>query len=327
MPANLPPEYYAAEEDFRAAETQQEKIACLEKLISTVPRHKGTDHLRADLRKRLSKLRQADQQGKAGTRHESVFQIPREGAARVVVTGPPNVGKSALVAAVTKASPEVSAAPFSTWQPTPGMLHVDDIQLQLIDTPPLNTEHMEPELFDLLRSADLLLLMLDLQANPEETLEQALHLLAEHRVPAILDSGEDNAPPPEHGRPALVVVNKTDRGFDEDFHILCDLQPSNYRPVPLSVTENRYIDALKRELVRQLRLIRIYAKPPNKPADMHAPFVLRQGETVADFAAKVHQDFITGLKSARIWGAGVYAGQQVGRDHPLEDGDVVELHL
>lgn len=325
MPANLPPEYYAAEEDFRAAETHQEKIACLEKLISTVPHHKGTDHLRADLRKRLAKLREADEQSKAGTRHESAFQIPREGAARVVVVGPPNVGKSAVVAAVTKATPQVSPAPFSTWLPTPGMLHVEDIQIQLVDTPPLNRDHMEPELFDLLRSADLILLLLDLQANPEQQLDTSLELLAAHHVP-IRPPGDAKQPSPP-GYPLLVVVNKTDQGFDEDFRILRELLQNERQLLPLSVTGGRNLEELGRAVVEKLGLIRVYSKPPNKPADMNAPFVLRHGETVADFAAKVHQDFLAMLKWARIWGAGVYDGQQVGRDHPLQDGDVVELHV
>ena len=51
------------------------------------------------------------------------------------------------------------------------------------------------------------------------------------------------------------------------------------------------------------------------------------GATLWELAARVHRDFEEGLKSARIWGTGVYDGQTVKRDHVLHDQDVVELHL
>jgi uncharacterized protein len=325
MPTNLPPECRAAEADFRAAQTQQEKIECLERSISLVPHHKGTDHLRADLTSRLAKLRDAAQHGKAGTRQESVFRIEREGSARAVVLGAPNVGKSALVAAMTKATPEVSAAPFSTWLPTPGMAKVDDIKIQLIDTPPLNRDHMEPDLFDLIRSADLLLLVVDLQANPEEQLADSIHILSDHRVP-IRNLGRAEASP--HGDyPTLVVVNKADAGLDEDMQILAELLDDQWPLVPAAAIGGRGLDVLGRAMVATLGLIRVYSKPPNKPVDRSNPFVLKAGDTVADFASQVHQDFLTRLKSARIWGSAVFDGQHVGRDHVLQDGDVVEMHM
>ena len=111
MPTNLPPEYYEAEKRYRAAQSPPEKAACLEVLISTIPKHKGTDKLRADLRRRLSKLKSAAQSKKGAGKHESVFHIDKEGAGMVVVIGPPNVGKSALVDVLTNASPQVADFP------------------------------------------------------------------------------------------------------------------------------------------------------------------------------------------------------------------------
>ena len=151
MPTNLPPEYYEAEERFRAATTPAEKAERLEELLSTIPKHKGTDHLRADLRRKLSRLKSEAQSKKGATRQVSPYHIDREGAGQVVIAGPPNTGKSALVNALTNATPEVALHPYSTWTPTPGMTLVDNVQIQLIDTPPLSEEYVEPELLNLIR--------------------------------------------------------------------------------------------------------------------------------------------------------------------------------
>src|SRR5512139_1895911 len=111
MPANLPPDYHRAEERFRAARTPQDKIAALEEMLRVMPKHKGTDHLQADLRSRIAKLRKEPL--KKGTKGFS-YIIPREGAGQVAIVGPPNSGKSSLVGALTHASPEVGAYPFTT---------------------------------------------------------------------------------------------------------------------------------------------------------------------------------------------------------------------
>jgi ribosome-interacting GTPase 1 len=180
MPTNLPPEYFEAEKRYRAAQSAADKIARLEELMGTIPKHKGTDKLRADLRRRLSKLKEAAQAKKQPGRQESVYHIEKEGAGTVIVSGPPNVGKSALVAALTNATPEVSEAPFTTWEPTPGMMPMEDIQIQLIDTPPLNRDFVEPQLMDLIRRSDLLLLVVDLQTDPLGQLEDSVSFLRAH---------------------------------------------------------------------------------------------------------------------------------------------------
>ena len=328
MPTNLPPEYYKVEKRFREAETAAEKIAYLEEMISIVPHHKGTDHLRADLNKRLAKMRDAAKTQKGASRQESVFSVDREGAGRVILVGPPNVGKSALVAALTHATPQVSEAPFTTWAPAPGMMMVDDVQIQLIDTPPLNRDHVEAELFNLLRTADLILLVVDLQANPEEQLADSLAILAEHQIAPCGTEAEDDGLPRKIFLPLQVVVNKNDsEDFDEDFQIFSELSEKDWPMLALSATTGHNLESLPRTVYERLEIIRIYSKPPNKPPDMGNPFVLKRGETVEEFAGKVHQDFRKNLKTARIWGTDVYDGQQVGRDHVLHDGDVVEMHI
>jgi ribosome-interacting GTPase 1 len=328
MPTNLPPEALEAEQRYRAAQSVAEKIACLEEFISAIPKHKGTDKLRADLRKRLSKLKSAAQSQKKVSRQESPFQIDQEGAGQVVVVGPANVGKSALVAALTNATPEVADYPYTTWTPTPGMMPVENIQIQLIDTPPLNRDYVEPELIELIRRSDLILLVVDLQGYPIQQLEDTIALLQEHRIM------------PHHLKdryterrlltflPLLVLVNKNDdQSTDEDFEVLCELFEEAWPLLPVSATTGRNLERLKQVVFERLEIIRVYSKPPGKEPDLNAPFVLKKGSTVEEFAGKVHQDFLQQLKSARVWGSGVYDGQMVGRDHVLHDGDVVELRI
>ncbi len=328
MPANLPPEYFAADKRFRDAQSTREKIKALEELISTIPKHKGTDKLRADLRRRLSKLKEEVQFRKHSGHRESVFHVEREGAGRVVLIGSVNVGKSALLAALTHASPKVSEVPYTTRTPLPGMMPVENVQVQLIDTPALSREHWEPELFDLLHSADLLLLVIDLQTDPIRQLKDNIALLLEKNIPVHFSQKIASIPAISFSIPFIVVVNKDDdQKYNEDFKVFCELLAEECTLLPISVLTGRNIKQLRQLILKALNIVRIYAKPPGKEPDLTAPFVLKSGSTITDLAAKVHKDFLHNLKTARIWGSGVHDGQQVGRDHILQDGDIVELHV
>jgi len=249
MPTNLPPEYFEAEEDYKAAQSPAEKITTLEALISTIPKHKGTDKLRADLRRRLSKLKSAAQSQKSTATYESAYHIDKEGAGQVVVVGPPNTGKSALVSALTNASPQVANFPYSTWGPTPGMMPVENIQIQLIDTPPLGQEYIEPDLLDLIRRADLLLLVVDLITDPVQQLEDTLAILADHHiVPRHL---RQDTPPDRRLTfvPILVLANKNDdERFDENFEIFCALLEEDVPLLPVSAATGRNLERLKRRV-------------------------------------------------------------------------------
>jgi ribosome-interacting GTPase 1 len=328
MPTNLPPEYFEIEKRYRAARSTAAKIACLEELLSVVPKHKGTDRLRGDLRRKLSKLRAAPRGQKGASRRESTFRIDREGAGQAVVVGPTNVGKSALVAALTNATPQVAAAPYTTWDPTPGMMPLEDIQIQLVDTPPLNREYLEPELLDLIRRSDLILLVVDLQTDPFGQLEDAIALLEEQRI--VPDHLQDRYAG-QGGLtfvPLLVLVNKVDdERSDEDFEIFGALLEEDWPLLPVSAITGRNLERFKQAVFERLGIIRVYSKPPGQEPDLGAPFVLKKGTTVEELAGEIHKDFVENLKSARIWGSALYDGQMVPRDHVLEDGDVVELRI
>lgn len=329
MPTNLPPEAAEVERRYRAAASTVEKIATLEELLGLIPKHKGTDKLRAGYRRQLSKLRSdSKKSGKGASRHQSAFLIDKEGAGQVVLVGAPNVGKSALVKALTNAEPEVADAPFTTWQPMPGMMLVDNVQIQLVDTPPLQPDYVEPELMDLIRRADVILLVVDLHTEPVEQLEETAALLVENGI--VPSHREDVLAEGRHvfTKPVLVLANKCDDDEgDELYEICCELLETEWPMLPVSAETGRNLDKLKAKLFDQLEIIRIYSKPPGKEPDRRAPFVLPKGSTVEFFAGKVHQEFVEQLKAARVWGSGVYDGQLVGRDHVLADGDVVELRL
>jgi ribosome-interacting GTPase 1 len=327
MPTNLPPEYFTAEERYKQASTNQEKIDRLEEMISTIPKHKGTDKLRADLRRRLSRLKESAEKGKKTGKHESTFHIEKEGSGRVILVGMPNVGKSSLIAALTHAKPVISEAPFSSWTPLPGMMEWEHVQIQLIDTPPLNREHMESEQFDLIRSADLLLLLVDLQADAMQQLEDARDILLDHRIPIRCQQNVDQISASESFIPVLVVINKCDdASFTEDLQLFRELAQCDWPTIAISSITGNMLEELKQNIFTELNIIRVFSKPPGKPPDHSAPFVVKKGSTIEELAGKVHKDFINNLKSARVWGTGVHDGQQVGRDHVLHDGDVVELH-
>lgn len=328
MATNLPPEYFEADKRYRAAKTPGEKISCIDELLRIVPKHKGTDKLRAGLRKRLSKLKTTAQAKKGTGKRESAFRIEKEGAGQVVLVGPANVGKSALVSALTNATPAIADFPYTTWKPTPGMMPMENIQIQLVDTPPLNRDFMEPELLDLIRRSDYILLVVDLQTDPVHQLEDSVAILQEHR---IMPDHLKELYSEQRGLifiPFLVLTNKfDDDNFDENFEIFCELLENDWPSIPVSATTGRNLEQFKRMLFERLEIIRVYSKAPGKEPDFKEPFILKKGDTVEDFAGKVHQDFARKLKTARLWGTAVYDGQLVQRDHVLSDSDIVELQI
>jgi ribosome-interacting GTPase 1 len=328
MPTNLPPDFYKAEKYFKEATTPEEKAASLEELLKTIPKHKGTDKLRAEYRRKLSKLKSQAQSKKKISRHESHFHIEKEGDGRVVVIGTANVGKSALVGKLTHASPEVSDSPFSTWVPTPGMLIYNGVHLQLLDTPAIDRDYIEPELIDLIKHSNLILLLLDLQAYPIQQFQKSLEVLENHKIYSYHKKSKD-ADKRDYFVPIVIAVNKDDgESLDEEFDVLNELlKEEGWVLLPVSVKENRNISEMMQFIIREMRIIRVFSKRPHEDADMNQPFILHSDSNVGEFAQKVHKDFLVNLKSAKVWGTGVRDGQTVGKDHLLHDGDVVELHI
>jgi ribosome-interacting GTPase 1 len=326
MPANLPPQYYKAEEEFKNAKTIPEKMAALEVMMAVMPHHKGTDKLRADLNRRMSQLReQAEAAGKG--RRTSLFSVVKQGAAQILLIGVPNVGKSSILAALTHATPHIGEYPYTTTAPEIGMMPYRDIQIQLIDLPPMGGDVRKLPFYNLLRTADALVLVADATAEPDVEVTIVLEELAEGKIYSPLDAGEELAIGSVRKR-VLIVLNKCD-ATDAAAAVerVGAAVRGLIRVVAVSTKERSGLDELQEELYRVADIIRVYTKVPGKKADLAAPFVLRAGSTVMDLAREIHRDFAEGLRFARIWGSGKFEGQPVERDHVLLDGDIIELHI
>jgi ribosome-interacting GTPase 1 len=307
-------------------------MEALEEMLRTVPKHKGTDKLQADIKRRISQLRREGSSRKAGSRAQPYYHVEREGAAQAVLIGPPNSGKSSLVAALTHALPEVAAYPLTTRAPLPGMMPFENIQIQLVDTPPICPEFDEGWLYGAIRAADGAIFVLDCSDDGLLYLDAAIELLPKNRVFLVPEAArvEDDAHLPRGAKKrCMVIANKADlpNAF-ENLAALRDLiggrLPGDVLPV--SARTGMGLESLKRRIFSMLGIIRVYSKPPGRKPDMSAPFVLSDDATVLDAAEVIHKDFATNLKFARKWGQGL-DGQMVSRDHRLSDGDVIEFRV
>ena len=323
MPANLPPQYFDAEKNFRAAKAPPEKIASLEEMLAIMPKHKGTDHLRAELRSRIAKLTQ--QAGKKSGAQRMTMAIEKEGAAQVAVVGLPNAGKSQLVTRVTNASPTVADYPFTTYAASPGMMPFENIQVQLLDTPPLVPQMIEWWLPPMLRRADALLIVVDLNDAPLEQMASAIGQLGQMRISLNQNESEEGILSRQR---ALVAGNKADiPGADVSFKSLHADYGAKLPLVSISARDGTGLEEMKRLVFQVLEIIRVYTKTPGQKPDMSDPIILGKGSTLTDAAEAVHKDFKARLKYARLWGSGKHDGIMVKRDHVLLDGDIIELHV
>jgi ribosome-interacting GTPase 1 len=324
MPANLTPDYERAERQYRAATTDDARLEALRLMFSTIPKHKGTEKLQADLKRKISQLRKSATK-KAG-KTTDLFHVPRAGAGQVVLVGAPNCGKSAIVAKTTHAPVKVAEYPFTTAVPVPGMAHWEDVQIELVDTPPVTPDHFPGGLFGTIRNSDIIAIIVDASEDPLEQAEMVTNLLSGRdlvlrSVPlSELDASDFN----QHC--ALIVLNKIDLADAETIGTFTDLFASRLEVHPVSATTGEGLTELIARLWQLLSLVRVYTKQPHKPPDNSKPFTLDIGSTVEDLAQQIHQELPQKMKFARIWGEGRFAGQQVHRTEVLHDRDVVEIH-
>lgn len=329
MPANLPPAYFEAEKRFRTASSSEEKIAALEDMLAIMPKHKGTDHLKADLRRKIARLSQTSER-KLATQRASMM-LPKEGAAQVVVVGLPNSGKSQLVSSITKASPAVADYPFTTQAMTPGMIEYENIKIQLVDMPPMVSGSVPFWVPPMLKRADALLIIVDLSNNPLDQLIDVALQLGEMRI-GIGEKKSDEEEPNWTWKKALIIGNKIDIAgesgkIDTRLHSLREEYNSHVPVLGVSAKNGTGLEDLKLKVFEVLDIIRVYTKTPGHKPDFGDPIVLPRGSTLADAAEDVHRDFRARLKFARLWGSGKHDGVMVKRDHILEDGDIIELHI
>jgi ribosome-interacting GTPase 1 len=328
LPANLPPQYFDAEKRYRLARTPQEKILALEEMLRIMPKHKGTEKLQGELRRKISKLRTEGGRRSGAGRRTDMYYVEKVGAGQVAMAGPANAGKSRLLAALTNARPEVAEFPFTTRLPQSGVMRYQNVRIQLVDLPPLHPELTEPWVLAVVRNCDALWVVVDLaDDNLLEDLESVLGQLTEAGIQLV---GKEREEEEEDRLPkrVLLVGNKIDRpGAQENARVLEGLYGEKFPVVGVSAEFGTSLHELQRATFELLEIIRAYTKAPGKDPDLQDPVILPRGSTVLDFAEQIHKDFAEKLKFARIWGPNKHGGQRVQRDYPLTDGDILELHI
>ena len=340
MPANLSPEYKAAEAAFRKARVPRERLEWLREMLRTIPKHKGTDHLQGDIKARIRELSDEIEAPRRGTTRGGPALVVRpEGAAQIALIGPPNAGKSLLHARLTGSAAHVGPYPFTTQYPEPGMMPHADIHFQLVDLPAVSPEHPVPWLASALQTADAGLLIVDLGEPSCVEQMQAVHaVLRQQRVTLVERwqpaSGSSEAPaggdddPFALRLPALMLANKAELIADvgAEIEAFRELTAMRYPVLAVSAATGLGLGEIAPWFFDHLGIVRVYAKTPGHPPDRDRPFTLRRGQTIADVARLVHKDLARSLRYARVWGKSGFDGQQVGHEHVVADGDVVELH-
>lgn len=340
MPTNVTPEYKKAEEAYRKAREPRERLECLKQMLSTIPKHKGTEHLQADIKSRIKELtEELAGPKKGGRRGGPTLAIRPEGAAQVALLGPPNSGKSALHLRLTGSRAVSGPGPFITQYPEPGMLPYEDVAFQLLDLPSMAAEHSPPWIASALQASDAALLVVDL-GDPDcvERVQFILDELAVRKIRLVPDwpglrDGHAAVPPPDpedpfrRDLPTLLLANKADLLDDPaEVAVLEELLGVDFPSLEVSALTGQGLGELAPWLFRALGVVRVYTKAPGKEPERDRPFTVRRGDTVLDVARLVHKDIAESFRFARTWGRGVFDGQQVGAEHLVNDGDVVELH-
>jgi ribosome-interacting GTPase 1 len=328
MPANLPPQYFDVEKKLKTARSEEEKISIMEELLTIIPKHKGTEKLQAMYKTKIAKLRvQAEK--KPTTRHGISFHIEKAGAGQVILIGPPNSGKSSLIKGLTNAEPEIGDYAFTTHSSAPAMMPFQNIQIQLIDTPPITPDYFEFWQAEQIKTADAALLLIDVAApDPDLEFMAITEKLEERRIRLVPKNSEIPVHDSLFLKRALVLATKVDKERSrEGLGELREVLEGVFEPVEISTTLGFGSGGIQKRIFELLDVLRVYSKTPGKKPSLDDPFIFSRGSTVTDMAKAVHRDFAAKLRFARIWGGEKYQGQKVNRDYILQDEDIIELHI
>jgi ribosome-interacting GTPase 1 len=351
MPTNVTPEYKKAKAEYQRAREPKERLHCLKEMLRLLPKHKGTDHLQAELKTKIKELTVELAAPRKGARTGPAQAVRPEGAAQIALVGPPNSGKSSLHVKLTGSHAEVGPYPNTTHAALPGMLAYEDVQFQLVDLPPISATHMETWMPNALQQANAVLLVVDLTtpgcvenvaATRERLHEKRVSLITEWpggltpgiatevnetRTAAPDGDDEDEEDPFRIHLPTMIVATRSDLDSDpEEIEVLEELIGVRYPAVAVSNETGEGLERIGPLLFKGLDLVRVYTKIPGHTADVDRPYTLVRGGTIYDVARLVHREMAESVKFARVWGSAKFDGQQVGRDHVVADRDTVELH-
>jgi small GTP-binding protein len=304
MPANLPPQFFELQAKLKQAKDNEERVEILKEMLAICPKHKGTERVQEEIKRKIAKLRKVLPKK---IKREEVYFVKKEGAGQVLVIGLPNSGKTSLVNSLCQTDFKVRDYPFTTQLPTPGMLRYENILIQIVDTPPLTADFKPGWMKNLASQTNEILVVVDLEKEPENNLEEILEILNEWKI---------------EKEKILIIGNKIDLPLaKENFEKL----KGKYKIFEVSTKEKGGANDLKRKIFESLKIIRVYPKEPKREVDFENPFVL-EGETkLIDWIKQIDKEMAEKFKGARLYKENLKSFQIVGRGYILKDGDIIEI--
>src|SRR6266545_2275091 len=286
----------------------RERIREVSALLAELPDYKNGPY--ADLRKWLTSEIE-ESRVRSNAVHRDSIAVRREGAAQIALVGPPNVGKSSILQALSEIQIKTGDYPFTTLRPIPALTRIGGVLVQLVEIPGLIEGANEDRgggraLLGVLRAADAIVYCTRVDADPEE--------LRPVRAEVTLAGIEV---------PAFVAATRADEAKEGSLERLRAAFP-DLEVVPVSVIDEASLDAFRDAVWRLTGLIRVRLRTLGQTDP--DPLALDPGSTVEDVADWVHHDLVATFSGARVWGPSArFDGQRVGRDHAVLDGDVVEI--
>ena len=306
MPANLPPQFFELQRKLNQTKDVQEKIEILQEMLAVCPKHKGTERVQEEIKKKIAKLKRTQPKK---VKREEIYFVKKEGAGQVLILGAPNSGKTSLTNLLCNTNFKVADYPFTTQLPTPGMLKYENIQIQIVDAPPLTKDFKPGWLKNLAREADLVLILIDLENDPESQIKEIEEILEKWKI---------------EKEKVLIVGNKIDlKNAKENFEKIKEKREI----FGISVKEKVNIEELKRKIFDSLKIIRVYPKEPKKEIDFENPFILKEGTKLIDFVKEINEKWVEKFKGARLYEKNLKSFRIVGRNYVLKDGDIVEIKI
>ncbi|MEM2478631.1 MAG: GTPase [Candidatus Pacearchaeota archaeon] len=314
MVVNAPPEFLKAQRKYLEAKSDEERLLALEEMLKFMPKHKGAEALRANLRARYAKLKAKLEEKKArekALKKGKGISIEKQGL-QVCIYGLANSGKSLLLSLLTNARPKVSETPYTTTLPEIGILSYKDVEFQLIEFPSLYLSlDDDRQWLSYALTADLILILAR-KLDDASSVVKELFKFNE----AIKD------------KPALVLINLIDGEIKKE-KATFESEDKKIRKVidVISLDIKKHIEAIKDALFSSLPICRIYLKKPEAKEPEQKPLVFLERPTIADVLEKIKKSKEK-LVKALVSGKSVkFAWQAVKLDHELEDRDIVEFHF
>tara|TARA_Y100000310_G_scaffold56999_3_gene52247 strand:+ start:18462 stop:19379 length:918 start_codon:yes stop_codon:yes gene_type:complete len=302
MPINAHPGYIKAEQEYQSAETKDQKLIALKKMVSEVPKHKGAETLRRLLKRKLAKLKYANEKekkkpksGKKGIKKEQL---------QAVLIGLTNSGKSSILKSITNATPQIASYGFTTTHPEIGTLNYHGCNIQILDLPPIASPNFNK---GIVNSADTILIVVEKIGEISQILEQLKQNKKAKKI---------------------IIFNKIDL-YNEDTKrkISETLKSKKYNHSIVSTNTGEGLDELKEKILKSFPIIRIYTKHQGKKQkNQDKPVVLQKNSTLKDVAEKILHGYSKKVKYIRVTGPSAkFKNQKVGLKHIVKDKDVVEF--